>query len=206
MVHEVWGQKDHPSGLDRNPVPILALSFHITGHHAPTRASFHPKTRQEDFFYDTKSSWALKSRFGESYTFLAPLLLISSRGNGPKCSIWPTTGPFYSIFVAMILIYQKNIIDTKMAQFGVLDGEIWRICGEKWGSRRGKSDVCPKAGSFQAQVFSASGLHLGTELRNCQFWGPHSIHILKVPLFRASVDPLWYFSNFQGSWRIIDKF
>jgi hypothetical protein len=43
---------------------ISALSFHITGHHAPTRASFHPKTRQEDL-YDTKSSWGLKSRFGE---------------------------------------------------------------------------------------------------------------------------------------------
>ena len=48
MVHEVWGrQKDHPSGLDRNTVQILALSFHITGHHAPTRASFHSKTRGE---------------------------------------------------------------------------------------------------------------------------------------------------------------
>jgi hypothetical protein len=31
-------------------------TFHITGHHAPTRVSFHPKTRQEDFLYDTKSS------------------------------------------------------------------------------------------------------------------------------------------------------
>jgi hypothetical protein len=56
MVHEVWGQQDHPSGLDRNTVQILALSFRITGHHALTRASFHPKTRQEDFLYDTKSS------------------------------------------------------------------------------------------------------------------------------------------------------
>jgi hypothetical protein len=53
MVHEVWGEKDHPGGLDRNTVQILDLSFHITGHHAPTRASFHPKTRQEDFLYDT---------------------------------------------------------------------------------------------------------------------------------------------------------
>jgi uncharacterized membrane protein YsdA (DUF1294 family) len=46
-------------------VQILALSFHITGHHAPTRASFHHKTRQEDFLYVTKSSWVLKIRFGE---------------------------------------------------------------------------------------------------------------------------------------------
>jgi len=56
MAHEVWGQKDNLSGLDRNTVQILALSFHITGHHAPTRAIFHPKTRQEDFLYDTKLS------------------------------------------------------------------------------------------------------------------------------------------------------
>ena len=52
MVYEVWGQKDHPSGLDRNPVQVLALSFNISGHHAPTRASFHPKIRQKDFLYD----------------------------------------------------------------------------------------------------------------------------------------------------------
>ena len=54
----------------------LALSFYITGHHAPTSASFHPKTRQEDFLYDTISSWVLKSRSGEGWfsTFLAPLL------------------------------------------------------------------------------------------------------------------------------------
>ena len=56
MVHDIWGQKDHPSGLDRNTVQFLALGFHILGHHAPTRASFYPKTRQEDFLYDTKSS------------------------------------------------------------------------------------------------------------------------------------------------------
>jgi len=48
MVHKVWGQLDHPSGLGSNPVQILALSSHITGHHAPSRASFHPKTRQEN--------------------------------------------------------------------------------------------------------------------------------------------------------------
>ena len=82
MVHEIWGQKDHPSGLDRNTFQILALtlSFHITGHHAPTRASFHPKTRQEDFLYDTNLSWGLKSIFGEGWfsTFLAPLLLVFS--------------------------------------------------------------------------------------------------------------------------------
>ena len=26
MVHGVWGQKDHPSGLDRNTLQFLALS------------------------------------------------------------------------------------------------------------------------------------------------------------------------------------
>ena len=84
MVHEVWGKKDHPSGLDKNPVQILALSFHITSHHAPSRTSFLPKPRQDDFLYDTKSSWVLKSTFGEGwlYTFLAPLLLFFLREMG----------------------------------------------------------------------------------------------------------------------------
>jgi hypothetical protein len=96
MVHEVLSQKDHPSGLDRNTVQILALSFHITGHHASTRASFYPKTRQEEFLYDTKSSWGLKSIIGEGLfsTFLAPFLLILFKGNGPKWGIWPSTAPF----------------------------------------------------------------------------------------------------------------
>jgi len=86
MVHKIWGQSDHPSGLGGIPVQILALSFHILGHHSPTKASFHPKTRWQHSLYDTKLSWVLKSRFGEGWfsTFLAPLLLIFFKGNGPK--------------------------------------------------------------------------------------------------------------------------
>jgi len=112
------GPKGPPQWLDRNPGKILALSFHITGHHAPSRTSSHPKTRQEDFLYDTKSSWDLKSRFGEGWfsTFLAPLLLIFSKWNGPKWRIWPTTGSFLSVFVAMIFIYQKNAIYLKWSR------------------------------------------------------------------------------------------
>jgi hypothetical protein len=94
MVHEVWGQKYSSK---------FGTEFHITGHHAPTRASFHPKTRQDDFLYDTKSSWGLTSIFeGWFPTFQAPLLLIFSKGNGPKWGIWPCTAPFCPIFVAMI--------------------------------------------------------------------------------------------------------
>jgi len=59
MSHKVWGQSDHPSGLGGIPVQILALSFHILGHHSPNRASFHPITRWQHFLYDTKSSWVL---------------------------------------------------------------------------------------------------------------------------------------------------
>jgi len=89
MVHDVWGQKDHPSGLDRNPVQILALSSHITGHCGPTRTSFHPKTRQEYNLYHKAPVWLLKSKFGEGcfFTLLAPLFLIFFKGNGPKWSI-----------------------------------------------------------------------------------------------------------------------
>ena len=95
---------------------------------------------KEDFLYDTKSSWGLKSRFGEGWfsTLLEPLLLIFSKGNGPKWSIWPTTGPFHSIFIAMIYICQKNIFDILMVQIGADIGEIWRIGNEMLGARHGQ--------------------------------------------------------------------
>ena len=55
---------DYPSGLGRNPVQILALNVYVLSHHTLPRASFHPKTRQEYFFYDQKSFDMLKTRFG----------------------------------------------------------------------------------------------------------------------------------------------
>ena len=105
---------------------ILALSFHITGHHAPTRASFYPKTRQEDFLYDTKPSWGLKSIFGEGWfsIFLASLLLIFSNGNGPKWGIWPSTAPFCFIFVAVILYFIMLKIHIIITQNRSVGGEI----------------------------------------------------------------------------------
>jgi hypothetical protein len=48
--------------------------------------------------------------------------------------------------------------------------------------------VCALAGNIQAQVLSAAPL--GTELDCCQLGRPYSIHISKVPLFQAFVDPL----------------
>jgi hypothetical protein len=46
--------------------------------------------------------------------------------------------------------------------------------------------------------FSSSGVAktpLGTKIRNCQLRRTYSIHISKVPLFRASDDPLWSISR-----------
>ena len=130
MVHKVWGPSGHPSGLGGIPVQILALSFHILGHHSPTRAPVHPKTRQEDLLYYTNSSWVLKSRSGEGWfsTFLAPLLLIFSKGNGPKWSIWPTTGSLCPIFVANI--YIKNLDDSYKNNTNQVSG--WWDVREWW--------------------------------------------------------------------------
>jgi hypothetical protein len=65
MAHEVWSQTDHPSGLGRISAQILALSFHVLSHHAPTRASFPLKTPQGYFFYEEESIGVLKTRFGK---------------------------------------------------------------------------------------------------------------------------------------------
>ena len=42
MDHKVWGQKDHPSGLDRNPVQIFALNVYVLSHHS-TQGLFSPQ-------------------------------------------------------------------------------------------------------------------------------------------------------------------
>jgi hypothetical protein len=73
-----------------------------------------------------------------------------------------------------------------MTQIGAVGGEFWWIGSEMLGSRRGQSGLCDLAGNIQAQV-----LPLGTELECCQLGRPYSIHISKVRLFQAFVDPLW---------------
>ena len=72
-----------------------------------------------------------------------------------------------------------------MTQIGAVGGEFWWIGSEMLGSRRGQSGLCDLAGNIQAQV-----LPLGTELECCQLGRPYSIHISKVRLFQAFVDPL----------------
>ena len=76
MVHKVWG---HPSGLDRNPVQILALIVYVLSHHTLPRASFHLQTRHEYFFNDYESFDMLKLGFPP---ILAPLLLIFQKEMG----------------------------------------------------------------------------------------------------------------------------
>jgi hypothetical protein len=50
----------------------------------------------------------LKTRFGGTWysAFLAPLLLIFSKGNGPKWGTWPTIAPFRPTFSAMIFFIE----------------------------------------------------------------------------------------------------
>ena len=60
---------DHPSGLGRNPVQMLALNVYVLSHHTLLRASFHLKTRQEYFFSDQESFDMLKTGFGGIWFF-----------------------------------------------------------------------------------------------------------------------------------------
>ena len=126
MIHEVWAQMGSPSGLGKISAQILALRSSVMSHHAPTRASFPSKTQQGYFFYVKESIGVLKTRIGESWfsTFLAPLLLIFFKGNGPKWGISPTTAPFHSIFFAMIFFYYKYTFWIKKCEIGPVGGEL----------------------------------------------------------------------------------
>ena len=91
---------------------LLALNINVLSHHAKSRASFTSKC-------DRSTSFKIRNRLGcwkldlvelGFPPFLVPLLLIFSRGNGPKWGTWPTTAPFCPIFVAMIffIIYKSR--------------------------------------------------------------------------------------------------
>jgi hypothetical protein len=84
-----------------------------------------------------------------------------------------------------------------MTQIGAVGGEFCRIGSKMLGPRHGKLDMCPLAGNTQAQVLLVGQ---GMPCYLCKLslslarWGAHtqfSIYIPKVPLFGASVDPLW---------------
>ena len=193
MFHEVWGQKDQPSGRDRNPVQILALSFHITGYHAPTRASFHPKTRQKDFHYDAISSCVLKSRFGEGWfsTFLAPLLLIFFQGKWAKMEF------LTNYWVVSLHLCCNDIYLSKKHHLNKNNPD-W--CSRWWVLADWQCNVgcTPRAIRHvwpSWQHSSSSAISRCTELYCCQLGRPYSIHISKVPPLGASVNPLCHSST-----------
>ena len=62
----------------------------------------------------------------------------------------------------------------------------------------GKQTFLPQLATFKLKCYQQ--LPLGTELDCCQLGRPYSIHISKVPLFQAFIDPLWYVStNFNDA-------
>jgi len=186
MVHKVWGQSDHPSGLGGISVQILAMSFHILGHHSPTRASSHPKTRWQHLLCDTKSSWVLKSRFGEGWlsTFWAPLVLIFFNGNGPW-SIWSTTGSFCPIWYSFLKFrrfIKKNDTNQVSGWWDVRE-KWWKIGFTPQANRH----FCP---SWQHSISSAISSYLWVLSLIVASWGAHTqFAFQKYPFFRPFSTP-----------------
>ena len=68
----------------------------------------------------------------------------------------------------------------------------WVNSCEDFVVRSGVHTVGNLACALQLAVFKLRcSLPLDTKFRNCQLGRTYSIHISKVPLFRASADPLW---------------
>jgi hypothetical protein len=139
--HVWWTQLDGPQSLGSIGPPQWSgwdscSNFGTEFSHfrppLPNQSLFSSQTRWQHFLYDTKSSWILKSKYGEVWfpTFLAPLSLIFSKGNRPKWSIWPTTGSFCLIFIAIIFFIEMLTIHIKMTQIRSVGGEIWENGGK----------------------------------------------------------------------------
>jgi len=101
--------------------------------------------------------------------------------------IIPSTEPFSFKYISMIFffLFSKDSIPFKIFQIGAVGDLVWRICGKRWGPRRGQLDVSPPICWFQAQM-----LPLGAKLRISKLGGPYTIPSLKTPPFGASDDPL----------------
>jgi len=57
----------------------------------------------------------------------------------------------------MIFIYQKNTFLFKSDPDCAVGGEIWRIGGEKWGSRCGQLDMCAGTDIFIRCIYGTFG-------------------------------------------------
>jgi hypothetical protein len=66
---------------------------------------------------------------------------------------------------------------------------VQRICGTKWGSRRGQLGMCTLLAVFKLRLYQQ--LPLGAKLRNCQLQCAYYGNISKTPPFQSSVDHLW---------------
>ena len=84
MVHKVWGQTDPPSGLDR--IHFLALNVHVMSHTLYPGSLFTSIHDRVLLFMNRNRLGCWKTDLVELGIppFLAPLLLILFKGNGPK--------------------------------------------------------------------------------------------------------------------------
>ena len=116
-------------------------------------------------------------------TFLAPLLLILSKENGPKWGTWPTTAPFCPIFVAMLFFITMQTIHIKRHNSGQLVVRQDRF-EVKSGVHAADNQACvPQLAPFKLRCYQQ--LHLGAKLRNCQLGHPCSGNkFQKYPFFR----------------------
>jgi len=183
MVHKFGAKRTTPVVWT---VQILALSFHITGHHAPSRASYHPKTSQGDFLYDTKLSWGLKSIFGEGWfsTFLAPLCWLREMGqNGVSGQVLLRFAPFL-----LQWFFYRNVDDSYKNDTDQVSGWWdmrewwWKIGFTPWAIRH----VCR---NWQFSSSSVAKIPLGTKFGNCQLGRTYSIPIQKYPCLGPQLTP-----------------
>jgi len=113
--------------------------------------------------------------------FLAPFMLIFTKGIGPKWGTWPTTAPFCPIFVAMVLFiknvdYSYKNDKNRVSWWWDMTDWWWKVGFTPPAIRH----VCP------SWHLSSSGvIYIWVLSLEVSSWGTHTLGTFqKYPLFR----------------------
>ena len=195
MVHEVWGQMDHPSGLD-----IQFKFWHWVSTLQTTTPQPEPlfiPTQDRRIYLmipDHPGVWKVHLVKVDFPLFWHPFCWFSLRIMGQNKVSDQLLGHFNPFLLQWYLFIKRTLFIKNVSDWC---SRWWELADWQWivGFTPRAISRVPRTGLVSSSGFSARPLD--AKHRNSPVRGPRAIHILKTPPFGASVDPLWEITNIR---------